>query len=140
MNPWMDSIISHFQPNFVSNRQIQDSILIAHGPFHFLKSDRYGSKGNMAIKLDLNKAYGRVEWDFLWAVLPKMGFYSKWVDLIYQCVSTVSFSVVVNRSNRRLFVPSRGLGQGDPLSPYLFLCVQDALSMMICRAVESNNL
>lgn len=96
--------------------------------------------GNMAVKLDLNKAYDRIEWDFLYEVFLKMGFSSRWLGLIGQCVSTISFNIVVNRSRRCSFVPSRGLRQGDPLSPYLFLCVQDMFSAMIFRAVSNNSL
>lgn len=88
--------------------------------------------GNMAIKLDLNKAYNRVEWDFLAVLLRKLGFNDKWVHLILQCVTTVKFNMFVNGAKRCSFIPGRGLRQGDPRSPYLVLSIQDELSKAIC--------
>ena len=82
---------------------------MAHEAFHFLKSNRFGKQGKIAVKLDLSKACDRVEWDFLCEVLLKLGFDAKWVQLMFQCFSTVKFKVVVNGSERCSFYPSRGL-------------------------------
>lgn len=75
----MSSIISEQQSAFILGRQIQDNILIAHEVFHFLRHKRVGPKTSLAIKLDLNKAYDRVCWDFLFKVLDKMGFDAQWI-------------------------------------------------------------
>jgi hypothetical protein len=90
--------------------------------------------------MDLSKAYDRVDWKFLEGILLKLGFDRIWVSRIMACVSSVRFSVVVNGQLTETFTPSRGLRQGDPLSPYLFLFVAESLTKVINRAVQTNKL
>ncbi len=73
----MNNIISPFQNVLVKGRQIQDNILIAHEVFHWLKTKKKGLDWNMAIKVDMQKAYDRVEWSFLEGIMHKMGFPSR---------------------------------------------------------------
>lgn len=80
----LNVLISENQSAFFANRQIQDSIVIAHKAFHYLRRKRSGLIAKMAIQLDLNKVYDRVEWDFLEAILLKMGFRDSWVKLIIE--------------------------------------------------------
>ncbi|CAN6558737.1 unnamed protein product [Malus baccata var. baccata] len=97
-------------------------------------------KFEMCVKLDMQKAYDRVEWDFLEAVLLKLGFCHGWTNLVMNCVCTVQFAILLNGQPGNWFSLSRGLRQGDPLSPYLFIMVSDVLSRSIQRGVEDGRL
>jgi hypothetical protein len=93
-----------------------------------------GKKGFMAVKLDMSNAYDRVEWLFLEGMMRAMGFIERWIQLIMTCVSSVSYSVLVNETPYGKIQPTRGLRHGDHLSPYLFLLVAEGLSSLLSQA------
>lgn len=117
LKPLTNSLVTPKQIAFVGNRLIQDNLVVAHEAFHFLKQ-RSGSKGRgLAVKIDMNKAYDRVEWPFLEATLLKLGFDPTWVSRVMILVSTVSYSYQVNGFQTRKIRPKRGLRQGGPHLP-----------------------
>jgi hypothetical protein len=138
LHPFFGDIISENENAFVPRRMITDNALLAFECLHYLEHGTTPNSTFCAYKLDLSKAYERVDWSFLEKTMQKLGFYHRWVQWIMACVTTVRYSVKFNGTLLEVFSPMRGLRQGDPLSPFLFLFVADGLSAVLQKEVESN--
>lgn len=92
----------------------------------------------MVVKIDLEKAYDRLEWSFIRMVLTHFGFPENIIKLILSCVSTTSTSLLFNGSKLQPFCPSKGIKQGDLISPYMFLLCMEFLGAQITKMCEEN--
>lgn len=98
---------------------------------YYLKRKRQGKEGTTAFKIDMSKAYDRIEWSFLKSIMFRMGFVVDFVDLIMLCVSTVTYNITREGLDVSLIVLSRGLRHGDPLSLYIFIICAKGLNSLI---------
>lgn len=133
----MHKIISPTQSTFIRGRNIFESILACIELVHTMKKSRSGS---FIFKVDFEKAFDCVKWDFLLEMMSKMGFGSTWIRWIKECISTSSVSVLINGSPTKEFSMGHGIRQGDPLSPFLFLIVAEGLNLLLEEAKSKNML
>lgn len=131
LKPILPDIISEDQSGFVEGRQILDNILLVQEMIHTLQSRKIPG---MMIQLDLSKAFDKVNWNYLEATLNAFGFESRWTKWILALIKSTNFSILVNGSPSVPFSPSRGIRQGDPLSPFLFVILMEGLSRYIHKA------
>ena len=89
------------------------------------------------LKIDLAKAFDMVEWSVVLDALQHKGFHSQFLELVHACISTMSYSVNVNGDSYGFFQASRGIRQGCPLSPYLFVIVVNELSLRLHDAMDN---
>lgn len=124
-------VVSENQSAFMAGRLISNNVMISFEVLHYLKRKQQGKTCFMALKLDLSKAYDRIVWIFLEAIMRRMGFCDKWVMLVMECVTSVRYSITHGGEVFGNVVPSRGIRQGDSLSPYMFILCAEGLSCLI---------
>ena len=131
LKPILPGLISEEQSGYVEGKQILDNILLAQEMVHTLQTRKIAG---MLMQLDLSKAYDKVSWNYLEAILNAFGFNEQWTKWVLALIKSSKFSILVNGSPSDPFSPSRGIRQGDPLSPFLFVILMEGLSRLIKKA------
>ncbi|KAL0294583.1 UNVERIFIED_CONTAM: Retrovirus-related Pol polyprotein from type-2 retrotransposable element R2DM [Sesamum radiatum] len=134
MKSLMDKIVSPPQNAFVPGRRISNNILLGQELFHGY--NRQHLPPRCALKVDLRKAYDTLDWDFIEAMLHLFGFPDQFIHWIMECISTTAFSVALNGELHGFFLGARGVRQGDPMSPYLFVLAMEVLHLMLVQRIE----
>ncbi|KAF3775227.1 retrotransposable element ORF2 protein [Nymphaea thermarum] len=137
MRPVLNRIIAKNQNAFLSGRCIQDSFLLNQEIVHIFQNSK---KKAACVKIDLSKAYDRVNWEFLQATLCYLGFHDLWVKKVMMIVTTVKSTLLINGKEGTWFENKRGLRQGDPLPPYLFITMMEMLTRSIQAQVNNNQI
>lgn len=130
--------LSKEQSGFIKGRSIHENIGLAHEMVAEL--DRHIFGGNLLFKLDMSNAYDKVSWTYLLQVMRQFGFSEAFCDLIYRNISNCWYTISLNGIYYGFFKSSRGLRQGDPLSPSFFIQAQDALSRNLNAMVHNGTL
>ena len=137
LRPHLPFLVSPMQAAFLKGRRSTDNVIIAQELIYSLKG-RKGKDGYMIVKIDLEKAYDRLEWSFIKMVLEHFGLPKSIVKLIMSCVSSTTTSILINGSKMDSFQPTHGIRRGDPLSPYLFILCMEFLGAQISGMCEQN--
>lgn len=135
MQGTLSHIVSHAQSAFIKGRSIVDNVLLMHELIRNYHRD--DGPPRCAIKVDLMKAYDSVDWEFLIDTITAMEFPVMFVKWVKACITTPMYSVMINGGLEGYFPGARGLQQGDPISPYLFLLVMEAFSSLLAQNIES---
>ncbi|CAL1353594.1 unnamed protein product [Linum trigynum] len=135
LKPIMRKLVSPRHSSFIPGRQTTDNIIVLQEVLHSLKKKK-GKKGGMVLKIDLEKAYDRLRWDFLRDTLMEIGLPSSWINCVMFCVENNQMRLLWNGELSGPIIPTRGVRQGDPLSPYLFVLCMERLSHRIEQAIQ----
>ncbi|XP_026399822.1 uncharacterized protein LOC113295711 [Papaver somniferum] len=138
MNVLMVKLISPQQVAYIKGRNIQEKVLLASEMVNEMKKKKRG--GNVAFKLDISQAYDTVSWEFLFKVMHKYGFSSSWCDWLLTIFKSAKLSVMINGGPCGFFSMNRGMKQGDPLSPILFILMEDFLGGNITNLVNTRQI
>jgi hypothetical protein len=135
IKPFLARCISAEQLGFLKGKRIQDAIGAAHECIHSIKQKNLKA---LVLKLDLKRAFDSIDWEFLRLTLHSVGFGYKFIQWILSCVTSANFAVLINGEPSRFFKSERGLHQGCPLSPYLFILIMEGLSLLLSKIFTNN--
>lgn len=136
LKPCLKTLISDKQSAFIEGRLLTDNALLAYEINHYIKRRTQGKQGVAALKLDISKAYDRLEWIYIESMLTKFGFNQVWIERLMVCIKYVTYSFVRNGQVFGNVRPQRGIRQGDPISPYVYILCVEGLSSILRRQEE----
>ena len=125
LKPLLLTLVSQGKEGFMEGRQIMENIIHAHELIHTLKLQK---RGGMIIHLDLAKSYDKISWHYMIKTLEAFGFTQHWISWIVSFVSTTSYLLLINGASAKPFWTTRGIRQGDPLSPFMFILMMEGLN------------
>ncbi|EEC77009.1 hypothetical protein OsI_15342 [Oryza sativa Indica Group] len=131
----LPDLIADTQQAFVKGRRISNNIVIAQEIAHSFNLTSYDQKAFL-LKIDLSKAFDRIEWSFIADALRRKGFHGNFIRLVLSCINSANFSVIINGQSYGYFSAQRGIRQGCPLSPYLFVLAINELSNQLTEAIQ----
>lgn len=135
LKPILPSLISPTQCSFVPKRQITDNVIIVQEMLHTMRK-KQGVTGSMSIKIDFEKAYDRLRWSFIRHALLELRIPQVMLEVIMHCICSTSLQILWNEEPTESFKPTRGIRQGDPLSPYIYVICMERLTHLIEHAVQ----
>ena len=124
----LPNLISLEQSGFIEGMKSLERIILVQETIHSLKVTK---KPGMLVKLDITKAYEKQSWQYMRSILEAFGFGREWIEWIMNLVSTPLFSILLTGSPTRILNPSRGIRKGDPLSPFLFILMEEGISKIL---------
>lgn len=139
LKPYVAECISNSQSAFVPGREISENVILLREVLHSFNSINY-TNADFCLKVDLSKAFDRMDWGFLESILPLYGIPHNMCTWIMACVRSAEFTIVMNGNGGGFFRPESGLRQGYSLSPYLFIFGMDILSRSLSELVNQGRL
>jgi len=137
LKPLLPLLISPEQSGYVEGRKITDGIILTYEIIHSIKQTK---KAGMLLKIDLSKAFDTLSWKYIQKMLLAFGFAPPCVRWIMSLITPTFFSILVNGTPSTPFHPSRGIQQGDPLSPFIFIIMAEGLGRYIKDALQNQQL
>ncbi|XP_058725811.1 uncharacterized protein LOC131597115 [Vicia villosa] len=129
----IDTLVSNNQTAFVPGRNKMDGVLLVNELLDWMKKKK---RGSILLKVDFEKAYDSVSWQYLKEMMMRMGFGERWMKWMDSCIFKSHISVLVNGSATKEFKVNKGLRQGDPLSPFLFVLAMEGLTTLVRKSIE----
>lgn len=139
LRPHLTNLISPLQGAFIKGRDAADLFLLAHEVLHSMNKSK-SKKGSIILKLDIRKAFDTISWQFIQTLLHAYDLLDQWISLVNSCLSSMEYTPIFNGIKLNPFKPSRGVRQGDPISPYIFILAMEYLSIQIQQAIKLGNL
>lgn len=131
----LSAVIGHSQSAFLPGRSLAENVLLATEMVHGYNRLNISPRG--MLKVDLKKAFDSVKWEFVTAALRALAIPERYINWIHQCITTPSFTISVNGATGGFFRSTKGLRQGDPLSPYLFVLAMEVFSKLLYSRYDS---
>ncbi|KAF7842718.1 reverse transcriptase [Senna tora] len=138
IKPFLNNLISPNQGAFMKGRHTSDLFITAHEILHSMNLSR-AKKGWIVIKLDIHKAFDTLSWSFITNILTAFNFPTNFINLILSGLTSANYTILVNGKMSEPFKPAKGIRQGDPISPYIFILAMEFLNHLILHQVSNRN-